>query len=208
MYVIMIKWRIIKLLKTISFCAISLEINHCNVHCFTPVVHVFKWSPDLTRATPSKSPAECTKYIYLLSHKPNVIILMKFPSLAAPEVVKMTSSAVSNENFIKIITFRFHQTSSPNPGCDIFRGGPSLSWKSRDRLQNSTKRHWWQSQKKSLVSTMSWRSQRTLHPGTILLIYGDIAQVYIYTYLIILWHYVRMRKYGQIWKTAFSMISN
>ena len=54
--------------------------------------------------------------------------------------------------------------------------------------------------KMSLVLTMSWRSQRTLNPGTILLIYGDIAEVYIYTYLIILWHYVKIRKYGQIWK--------
>ena len=27
----------IKLFKTISFCAISLEINQWNVHCFTPV---------------------------------------------------------------------------------------------------------------------------------------------------------------------------
>ena len=38
----------------------------------------------------------------------NVIILMKLSSLAALEVVKMTtSSAASDENFIKIITFSF-----------------------------------------------------------------------------------------------------
>ena len=34
---IIIRWWIIKLLKTISFCAISSEINHLNVHCFTTV---------------------------------------------------------------------------------------------------------------------------------------------------------------------------
>ena len=38
----------------------------------------------------------------------NVIILMKFSSLAAREVVKMTTySATSDENFIKMITFPF-----------------------------------------------------------------------------------------------------
>ena len=31
------KWWMINLFKTISFCAISLEINQWNVHCFTPV---------------------------------------------------------------------------------------------------------------------------------------------------------------------------
>ena len=37
MHVIIIQWWLIKPRKTISFCAISLEINHWNVHCFTPV---------------------------------------------------------------------------------------------------------------------------------------------------------------------------
>ena len=40
--------------------------------------------------------------------KENVVILMKFSSLAALEVVKMTtSSAASDENFVKIMTFSF-----------------------------------------------------------------------------------------------------
>ena len=38
MQVILIKQWIIKLLKTLYFCTSSLEINHWNVHCFTPVV--------------------------------------------------------------------------------------------------------------------------------------------------------------------------
>ena len=38
----------------------------------------------------------------------NVIILMKFSSLAAPKVVKMTTfSAASDENFVKMMTFPF-----------------------------------------------------------------------------------------------------
>ena len=38
----------------------------------------------------------------------NVSILIKFSSLAAPEVVKMTtSSAASDENFVKMTTFLF-----------------------------------------------------------------------------------------------------
>ena len=36
MHVIIMKWWMIKLFKTISFCAISLEINHWNVHLFHP----------------------------------------------------------------------------------------------------------------------------------------------------------------------------
>ena len=35
MHVIIVKWWILKLFKTISFCAVSLETNHWNVHCFT-----------------------------------------------------------------------------------------------------------------------------------------------------------------------------
>ena len=38
MRAIITRWRMIKLLKTISFCAISLEINQWNLHCFTPVL--------------------------------------------------------------------------------------------------------------------------------------------------------------------------
>ena len=30
--------------KTISFCAISLEINHRNVHCFSPVLVIYQWT--------------------------------------------------------------------------------------------------------------------------------------------------------------------
>ena len=38
----------------------------------------------------------------------NVFILMKFSSLAAPKVVKMTTfSAASDENFVKMMTFPF-----------------------------------------------------------------------------------------------------
>ena len=37
MHVIIMKWWMIKLFKTQSFCAISLEINQWNIHCFTPV---------------------------------------------------------------------------------------------------------------------------------------------------------------------------
>ena len=36
-YIFIIKWWIIKLWKTVYFCTSSLEINHWNVHCFTPV---------------------------------------------------------------------------------------------------------------------------------------------------------------------------
>ena len=38
MHVIIIKWWVIKPFKPIYFCAISLEINQGNVHCFTPVM--------------------------------------------------------------------------------------------------------------------------------------------------------------------------
>ena len=38
MQVIIIKWLIIKLLKTPCFCTSSLEINQWNVHCLTPVL--------------------------------------------------------------------------------------------------------------------------------------------------------------------------
>ena len=37
MQVVIIKWWIIKLLKTLYFCTNSPENSHCNVHCFTPV---------------------------------------------------------------------------------------------------------------------------------------------------------------------------
>ena len=40
LHVIIIKWWIIKLLKTLSYCTSSLEINQRNVHCFTPVVQL------------------------------------------------------------------------------------------------------------------------------------------------------------------------
>ena len=44
----------------------------------------------------------------LLHWNGNVFILMKFSSLAALKVVKMTtSSAASDENFIKMTTFSF-----------------------------------------------------------------------------------------------------
>ena len=43
MYVIIIKWWITKPLKTISLCTISLENNHRNVHCLTPVKMVHLW---------------------------------------------------------------------------------------------------------------------------------------------------------------------
>ena len=49
-------------------------------------------------------------YATLLWHhwNENVIILMKFSSLAAPKVVKMTTfSAASDENFVKMMTFPF-----------------------------------------------------------------------------------------------------
>ena len=49
----------------------------------------------------------------------NVVILMKFSSLAALEVVKMTtSSAASDENFVKMTTFSFqcNYSSIPNFG--------------------------------------------------------------------------------------------
>ena len=38
MHVITIKWWMIKLAKTMSLCTIFKEINHRNVHCFTPMV--------------------------------------------------------------------------------------------------------------------------------------------------------------------------
>ena len=38
MQVIIIKWWIIKVLKTLYFCINSLETNQWNVHCFTPVI--------------------------------------------------------------------------------------------------------------------------------------------------------------------------
>ena len=37
MRIIIIKWWMIKLLKTMSLCATYMEINHWNEHCFTPV---------------------------------------------------------------------------------------------------------------------------------------------------------------------------
>ena len=42
MQVIIIKWWIIKLLKTLYFCTSSLETNQWNVHCFSPVVNVYR----------------------------------------------------------------------------------------------------------------------------------------------------------------------
>ena len=46
-----IRWWIIKLLKTLCFCTSSLEINQWNVHCFTPVLFNISCTvktPDLT----------------------------------------------------------------------------------------------------------------------------------------------------------------
>ena len=57
-----------------------------------------------------KHPQRCAPlYVSLLRHwNENVIILMKFSSLAALEVVILTTfSAASDENFIKMTTFPF-----------------------------------------------------------------------------------------------------
>ena len=51
--------------------------------------------------------------MYVRHWKGNVIILMKFPSLSALEVVKLTtSSAANDENFVKM-TFPFQWAESP-----------------------------------------------------------------------------------------------
>ena len=71
----------------------------------------------------------------LLHWNKNVVILTKFSSLAALEVVILTtSSAASDEHFIKMKTFPFQCTHSivvPDTVYHDFHLLAELSWKSR-----------------------------------------------------------------------------
>ena len=59
----------------------------------------------------------------------NVIILMKFSSLAAPKVVKMTTfSAASDENFVKMTTFPFR--------CEVILVGLETSTSNKSQQNN------------------------------------------------------------------------
>ena len=59
MHIITIKLWMTKPLKTISLCAISLEISHWNVHCFTPV-----------RCSWSIACRRCSNYIFIVDLTP------------------------------------------------------------------------------------------------------------------------------------------
>ena len=62
MQVIIIKCWINKLLKTLCFCTNSLEINHWNIHCFTPVDYVHGRGRSLTLKTEYKE-EECVFFL-------------------------------------------------------------------------------------------------------------------------------------------------
>ena len=66
MQVIIIKWWIIKLLKTLCFCTSSLEINQWNVHCFwrTPVIPCCHQEMDIRKMCTTSEPPDSTVLEY------------------------------------------------------------------------------------------------------------------------------------------------
>ena len=67
MHVNKLKWWIIKQLKIVSFCAISLETNHWHVHCFTSV----QMAPDNINHCTQSCPNHCLQCMHkciLLTH--------------------------------------------------------------------------------------------------------------------------------------------
>ena len=93
MQVVIMKWWIIKLLKTLCFCTSSLQIKQWNVHCFTPVI--FKTTNKTNIEMETSSPTEIKRTSRVkkqtpITHMVQALLCLAVVRLCGQSVVNLT----------------------------------------------------------------------------------------------------------------------